>query len=179
MLENLLENVRERATGRRDEEPEEQLEELPSAPDDLSGLEDLDDVEAMPQDPKPKRKRAGRVRPAAPARVSAAVRRQVADSLQVMIVFPATAWAMRDPICGGKMLEQAEASAKALAPIICRNPQMLAWFTNGGGLMDFLAVGSALSPVATTFWGHHISHTIGHDHEGEQGGAADYRVAGF
>ncbi len=130
-----------------------------SAPDDLSGLDDdaQDPGDLLPRDPKPKRKNSGaRFSGGATERVTAAQKRRVADALTMLITLPGGAWALRDP-CGQALLGQRDDIVKALVPIVCRNPQMLAWFTaGGGGWMDWIALFSALQPVGAAVWSHHV-----------------------
>lgn len=145
---------------------------LPGVPDDVSALDDagrFDDV--LPPDPKPGKVRRPKlrtvVRPAAPVRPTAAQRRQVADALVLMQTLLGGAIQFRDPICGGEIVANAESVAEKAVPIICRNPAWLEWFTGSAGFLDVIGLAVALKPVLATFWGHHVSHTIGHEGEGE------------
>lgn len=141
-------------------------------PDDLSGLEDFEtpDDDLLKPDPKPVRKKAVRVR-SVPSKTTAAQKRQIKDNL-IMILAPTTGLAaMKDPHCGAMAFKQHEAIADAMVPIICRNPAMLRWFTgNNSALLDYLALASALWPVASTVYQHHIKKSVG-EHDG--GGGID------
>lgn len=130
--------------------------------DENSELPEPED--ALPADPKPVRGRASSVPKRAPAPTKA-VRQEVRDALVMMMTIPAGLVSFRDPICGGAVLDHADKIADSLVPIICRNPRMLAWFTTGSGYMDFLGVAMAFWPLVSTVYGHHVSHSIGHDHE--------------
>lgn len=129
----------------------------------------------LPQDARPARSRArGRSASGAsqpPARVTAAQRRAVHDALEMMITLPAGVAALRDPVCGGALVEQADAIVEKLTPIVCRNAGMLAWFTEGAGYLDWLGLATALWPVGRTFWAHHVTHSIGGEEDGHGAGA--------
>ena len=136
---------------------EEQEEDILEVPDDLSEMSDEGLFESpLLADPKPARKTtSNKTR----TKGTSSEKVQVKDALALLIKTPATLWAMRDPRCGGRMLTQADATIDALTPIILRNPAMLAWFTAAGApWLDILALVTALAPVASDVWGHHIRH---------------------
>lgn len=70
-----------------------------------------------------------------------------------------------DPVCGGALSDNSANIADKLVPIICRNPRMVEWFMAGGNVMDYVALAQAFVPVGVTVYQHHVSKTIGHDHE--------------
>lgn len=123
-----------------------------------------EEVDALPPDPKPAR--ASNSKTVSPKRVTVAakpsvkVKKEIKDTLTLMITLPGGVLNMRDPHCGGILVMQAEAIADALVPIICRNPTMYAYFTAGGNSMDYFTLLMALMPVAQTFIQHHIKKTI-------------------
>lgn len=131
------------------------------------------DDEILEPDPQPSRllekptsKKTPRAKktPAAPVKVTAAKKREIKDFLVLMITMPAATVSMKDPHCGGAFVDNAEAIADALVPLICRNPAMLAWFTSGTGMFDYFVLLQALQPVATTIWQHHVTKSIDHNH---------------
>lgn len=136
-------------------------DDIPDVPDDISGLDDT-----LPPDPPAARRTAKTPRKAA-AKPTRAVQNQVADALTMMITLPAGILAFRDPVCGTAVLDQADEVVAKLVPIVCRNPAMLRWFTEGAGYMDFFALATALFPIARTVWAHHVTHSIGLDEEEE------------
>lgn len=145
-------------------------DEMPEVPDDLSGLDEEGDV--LPPDP-PAARRTSKPARKAPPKPTKAVQTQVADALTMMITLPAGIMAFRDPICSDAVLEHADNIVAKLVPIVCRNPAMLRWFTEGAGYMDFFALATAVAPVARTIWAHHVAHSIeGEDQE--DGGEQDY-----
>jgi hypothetical protein len=131
-------------------------------PDDISEL----DEDVLPPDPAPARRAKGAKapKPAAP-KITAGAKRQVSDSVKLLLLVPAGAWAMRDEICGGKAYAIVDDVTDAAVPIICRNPAMLAFFTDGAGWLEWLRLVSALSPLASLIWTHHI---IGRGHQEDQ-----------
>lgn len=145
--------------GLSNSEPE-QDDELPDIPDDASELDADDD---LPEDPKPSRKAPKFSLPSStPGKATPSEKRQVKDALSLLIKAPAGMISMRDPYCGGALAEQADPIVKALVPIICRNPAMLRWFTAANApWLDILGLVTAFAPVVTTFYGHHVKHTIG------------------
>lgn len=144
-----------------------EVDETLDVPDDLSGLDEMD---LLPPDPPAARRTAKSPRKAA-AKPTKAVQTQVADALTMMITLPAGVLAFRDPLCGDAVLEQADEVVAKLVPIVCRNPAMLRWFTEGAGYMDFFALATALFPIARTVWAHHVTHSIGME---EDEGAEDF-----
>ena len=157
-----LENVMAKLKGSVREVPDESLE----IPDDLSGLDEAGDL--LTPDP-PAARRSGKA-PArkAPAKPTKAVQTQVADALTMMITLPAGILAFRDPLCAGAVLDHADNVVAKLVPIVCRNPTMLRWFTEGGGYMDWFGLAWALMPIAKTVWSHHVTHTVGLDEEEDE-----------
>jgi hypothetical protein len=126
-----------------------------TVPDDLSGFDDI------PADPPPNRRAQSKSAPSRPAGVTAAVRRQVKDSLLIVFEIQGGMMLLRDPVCGNAILQNAETVATRLVPIICRNPGVLAWFTaTGAPFMDWLMLIKAVQPIASTVWAHHVTHTI-------------------
>lgn len=146
--------------------------------EEISETPDLTDL--LEPDPKPVRikTQAAPVRPRkAPTK---AVQQEVADALTMLITLPAGMLSLRDPICGGAILENVEPVVARLVPIICRNPAMLGWFTGGSGYLDFMALAAALAPIASTVWSHHVTKSIGHDHdEYEQSDFSNYAAPTF
>lgn len=154
-----------------------EVDESIDVPDDLSSLDEEGDL--LPPDPPAARRTAKAPRKTAP-KPTKAVQNQVADALTMMITLPAGVLAFRDPICGGAVLDQADEVVAKLVPIVCRNPAMLRWFTEGAGYMDFFALATAVFPIAKTIWSHHVTHSIGMDEE-EEGGDdfGRYTAPGF
>lgn len=133
------------------------------------------DEPELEQDPKPGKIRGGKFKapkPIVKTKATAADKRAVADTLTMLIKLGGGAFAMRDPVCGGAIVDGADAVVNSLVPIVLRNPAMLAWFTGGSGVMDVIGILLAFQPIIGTIWGHHVSHSIGDD-EGK-GTPVDY-----
>lgn len=138
------------------EAPEPESVEIP---DDISELDDV-----LPPDPAPARRtKPTKTTKPAPAKVTAGTKRQVTDAVKILLLFPAGAWALRDERCGGTALSIVDDVTTAAVPIICRNPKALAFFTEGTAWLEWLALFSALSPLARDVWAHHIAGTVGDD----------------
>ncbi|SRR5581483_5578026 len=147
--------------------PDDDPEHADQAPDTID--------DALTEDPKPTRRRARSTssRVSQPAnRVTAAQRKAVHDALEMMIVLPAGIAELRDPYCGAALSAQADAIVDRLTPIVCRNATMLAWFTESAGYLDWLGLATAIWPVVTTVWAHHVTHSIGREGDEHGDGAA-------
>lgn len=133
-----------------------------TVPDDASELVP-DDV--LPPDPKPGKRtaRSRAPRPTSTAKATGAQKKQVEDSIQLLLTLVGGGISMRDRVCGPAITGQAEAVAKAATPIICRNPAMLAWFTGGAGFMDIIGLLMAFQPIVGTAWSHHVTKSTTHD----------------
>lgn len=140
-------------------------------PDDLSGFDDI------PPDPPPSRKTPPKSRPQSSGRgPTAAVKRQVRDTLMIGWELQGTMLLFRDPLCGNAILEHAEAVTDRMVPIICRYPSMLGWFTGDtAAWLDWLMLIKALSEPAKTVWAHHVTHSIGYEEVPAEAGD-DYTV---
>jgi hypothetical protein len=146
-------------------------------PDDLDALEGLFDLGPDPvaEDPKPARRASkGRGGAQAAARVTAAQKRAVADALEMMITLPAGIVAMKDPVCGGAVLEHCDNVVKKLTPIVCRNPGLVEWFTTGAGYMDWFGLLMALYPIGATVLAHHVVRPQGQEESDAHAGAPDF-----
>lgn len=162
----------------RREDPDEEIPEVPDDARELLDEEEPDDV--LPADPKPGRRKS-RVRlPAGTVKATAAEKRQVKDALALVVKVPAGIVAMRDPICGGALKDQADDIIKAAVPIICRNPTMLAWFTAANApWLDIVGLMMAFGPVVSTVYSHHVSHTLGGEESGPDVDLSAYAAPRF
>lgn len=136
------------------------------APDDLSSLDDGGEAsssgDALTPDPKPARRKSKMSAAAsAPGKVTIGQKKQVRDALLLLMTPAAGFWSMRDPHCGGTAFAQREAIVDAMVPIICRNANMLRWFTaSNAPWLDYLALLTALQPVGVSVWQHHVKKTL-------------------
>lgn len=141
----------------------------PSAEEAPTGA--LGAAEGYQRDPEPgappKPRQAPKIRGKAP-KVTADIRRDIEAKTALALFVPASMWARRDPYCGGTAVEVVQPTAAALTKIFCESPDVVLFFTSeAGGFMKWLELGTALQPLAETFWGHHVRHSIG---QGDGGG---------
>jgi hypothetical protein len=116
-----------------------------------------------PSDPDPAWMRDGKDSggKAPPLVVTQDVKDNVGGVLGVagLVVLPA---AQRlDPACGGALVDNYENIVNACVPLLCRSETVVRWMTaEKGGLLEWLALGKAVAPVAKVFAQHHIFKTI-------------------
>ena len=139
------------------------------ATDDIQGLDF-----GFSNDPIPEQKKSRRERrqersdpsPRGPGRPSnASVKKEVRDEIEAFIALMNVPVALRDPVCGGAVMQQREAIADALAEIAMRNPAVLKFLRSGGDIMVYMKLVTALSPVVMTVYQHHFA---GHEQEEER-----------
>lgn len=108
--------------------------------------------------------------PVTPAKITAAVRRDITGQIGFLLQMPAAVWAARDPLCGGAFAEQLDAIADAAADWVVDSPTLLAIFTGPAGGFAAKAIKTmiALAPVASVASAHHVYHSIELPGPGEQ-----------
>lgn len=117
---------------------------------------------------------------AAGKRVTTAVRKDVRGKVAMLLMVGGSAFAARDPQCGGALLdaipdrdtpedegEPVTGLATALTDLICDSPDIVKWFTTSGSYMKWLTLALAIQPVVTSVVHHHITHTISDDPNAE------------
>ena len=120
------------------------------------------------------RKAGPKAAPKKPARVTAGMRNDIDAKISFALEIPARVWQARDPVCGGTFVEQRGEISAALTEIVCQSPDLIAWFTGGGGqFMLWLNLMAAAWPVATVVMAHHVYHSI------EAGGQAEPDAAQY
>jgi hypothetical protein len=141
-------------------------------PDDLR-------AEIVP-DPVPGKSRAKPARapkpPAAGKPVPVAVKRRLTDELEAYAGMAALAWTVRDPVCGPVLNDQARQIAEALAEIIARNAQLVAWIETTGMVGDWVKLWMAIAPVVSAVRAHHITKSVGGNDEGTDDDLSRYAV---
>lgn len=95
--------------------------------------------------------------------VTAAVKKDIAGKLAFLMTIPAMMWSVSDPYCGGEFQQTIPPLSAALADIVTDSPDLVTWFTSGGGYMKWLTTITLLQPTLTMMWKHHVSHSIGDD----------------
>ena len=61
-----------------------------------------------------------------------------------------------DPTCGNAILENTPQIAKALTPIICQSPGVVAWFQKTSNVMLYVNLAMACAPVIVAVMNHHL-----------------------
>jgi hypothetical protein len=119
-----------------------------------------DDPPGLPADPEPVRApkngggKAGRSKA---AKVTDAAKRDMRGKVALMLTMPAAVFARRDEVCGAVLLAQVPEITDALVDILADSPDVVAFFTAGGGqYMKWIALATALEPVITIGWQHHV-----------------------
>ena len=70
---------------------------------------------------------------------------------------------VKDPICGMALQQNADAIVPKLVPMICKSPELVKWFTKGGGYMAWFELAMVCWPVIQVVISHHLTHSIGHE----------------
>lgn len=114
-------------------------------------------------EPDPDRPESGDVKSASYSgvRITKKMKDDIQGQLSLLMGMTTMAWAMRDPICAMAVNDNMEQITEKMVPIICRSPKVVKWMTKGTGLMDWIALGMALQPVAKVVLAHHVFHSIG------------------
>ena len=163
---------------------------LTAAEIDGEDVEDLGEIPFIPEIPEAGASRAGASPPEAPAppaaddngpgharkewrkqpksrgtvralKITAGVRADINAKISMPLEISGHIWAARDPLCGGRFLDQREAIADAFTDIVCDSADLVAFFTGpGGAFMKYLNLGAALWPVAEMVAAHHVYHSI-------------------
>ena len=129
----------------------------PGEDGDLAAAGEPPSFEADPEPAKaPKGSKASRERR---PKITDATRRDIRGKVALMLMMPAAVFARRDEVCGPVLLGQVPEIADALTEVLIDSPDVVAFFTAAGGkYMKWVALGTALEPVATIAWQHHIAH---------------------
>ena len=113
-----------------------------------------------------------------PGRITNTIRADINAKISMPLTIAGGIWAARDPLCGGRFLEQREPIADALTDIVCDSADLVAFFTGpGGAFMKYLNLGAAVWPVAEMVAAHHVYHTVALEGPQEAAGAPEGRYA--
>ena len=127
------------------------------------------------------RKAPGRPRgsgAAKPGRITAGIRADIKAKISMPLEIGGQIWAARDPLCGGRFLDQRDPIAEAFTDIVCDSADLVAFFTGpGGAFMKYLNLGAAVWPVAEMVAAHHVYHTIALEPAQDGPGAPEARYA--
>lgn len=100
----------------------------------------------------------GRVGPAVLTGQQRADLEAVLELLALPVLVPLS---VRDPHCGGALVDNWDNIREKSVPVICKSPRLVDWLTRGGGMLDYLALAAALRPVGVAVWEHHIVRSVG------------------
>lgn len=111
--------------------------------------EDNDDS-AQPEPPVDKPRRT---------RMSKRVQKDIEGQLAWGLAMMGTVWALRDQPCGGTLVDSAPNIAEKLAPIMCRSPKVVDFFTKskGFGFAEYVELVMAFGPLAQMMYAHHFA----------------------
>lgn len=94
-------------------------------------------------------------------RITAGIRADIGAKIAMPLTIGGGIWAARDPLCGGRFLDQRDPIVDALTDIVCDSADLVAFFTGpGGAFMKYLNLGAAVWPVVEMVAAHHVYHTI-------------------
>jgi hypothetical protein len=102
-----------------------------------------------------------------PAKVTPAVRRDIAGKLAFWLSIPAEPWMRVDPYCGKAYAGQVDQIALKAAPLICQSPDLVRWFSKSSTFIMWTELGMACRPVAEAIIAHHITRRIVLDEHGQ------------
>lgn len=102
-------------------------------------------------------------------RITKRIRDDIEGKLGMIYGFMAMTLSAKDPICGQALADNAEAIVPKLVPFICKSPELVKWFTKGGGYMAWFELAMVCWPVIQVVIAHHLTHSIG---RAEQNGRA-------
>lgn len=84
------------------------------------------------------------------------VQADIEGKLAFMLSTTGMAVSMPDPICGQAIINNTPEIAKALTPIICQSPGVVAWFQKTSNIMLYINLAMAMAPLVATILGHHL-----------------------
>ena len=94
-------------------------------------------------------------------RITKRIRDDIEGKLGMIYGFIAMTISTKDPICGGALADNAETIVPKLVPFICKSPELVKWFTKGGGYMAWFELMMVCWPVIQVAISHHLTHSIG------------------
>jgi hypothetical protein len=129
--------------------------------------DDASELDGLAPDPKPRRTSGTKKATARThGRVTVAQRRQIEDNLNLLAGLIGLGVGFRDEICADALSDHQEKMIQKIIPIISRNPSVLEWLIGKDAkFLDWIAFGSACAPFGKTVWQHHVTKSIGHDHD--------------
>lgn len=148
-------------TSESDSDSDSEFPETGSEMDSDSYLES--DSEILEPDPKPKRR--GKMTAASAPKVTAAVKKQVRETLNDLVDLPISLWELRDPHCAGAARNQQEEIVNAFLAFVIKRPTWVAGLTGLDESLDVVRLIRAVYPVVMAILAHHIAKTVGQEEE--------------
>ena len=115
-------------------------------------LEDVADT--IPDDPEPADFEEERSAPT--IRITKRIRDDVEGKVGLLLGMVTMPIAMRDPVCGTALADNAENIASKMVPLICKSPELVQWFTKRGSFVLWLDLFMACMPVFQAIAQHHL-----------------------
>jgi hypothetical protein len=84
------------------------------------------------------------------------VARDVEGKVAFMLSTTGMAIGLVDDYCGNSILQNTPKIAKALTPVLCQSPGVVAWFTKTSNIMLYVNLAMALAPVVMAVASHHL-----------------------
>ena len=109
-----------------------------------------------------------RVRAPKQAPVSATMKRRIAAEIQLYLEMVVGVGEMYCSDCAAVWEEHTKKIADRAAAIVARYPDMAEKFIGSGMIAEIVALGAALRLPVKQLVGHHVTHTISHEHEGNE-----------
>jgi hypothetical protein len=101
-------------------------------------------------------------------RITKRIRDDIEGKLAMIFGFLSMSIMVKDPICGNALQANADAIVPKLVPMICKSPDLVKWFTKGGGYMAWFELAMVCWPVIQVVISHHLTHSIGNPEQNGQ-----------
>ena len=89
-------------------------------------------------------------------RIPRGVARDVEGKVAFLLMTTGSTIGLVDDVCGNAILENTPKIAKALTPVLCQSPGVVAWFTKTSNFMLYINLAMALAPVVMAVASHHL-----------------------
>ena len=113
----------------------------------------------VPDDPRPFDE-TQHAPPAKEFKITKRIRDDVEGKIAFMIAVTGSMASMVDPVCGGAFMQNGDAVAAKLTPIICKSPEAVQWFRKSSNFMLYLDLLVACWPIFTAIYAHHVAKSI-------------------
>lgn len=116
------------------------------------------DQDPTPDETAPERNRKVSLKPVpSPApRVTAKVRKEIAEEIAAYLEVVALTWSLRDEPCASALSDASQNIADKLTNILAKNPRLLTLFRQAGFIGDWVQLYIAAKPVVEAIYRHHV-----------------------